>query len=115
MISTSRPVAASGRLIQALERRPKGSYPAGAAYFNPFAFYWPNLHGRYIQWFQENIPDYPSMLSSQPDESTLDHTSRLMGYRDKFDVYCFSMEPRWRETFRRMNMDRMQCEYQIGE
>jgi hypothetical protein len=75
MILISCPVAASSRLQQALERRSKGSYPDGAAYFNPFTFYWPNDHGRYIQWFQENIPNYPALLSSQHNEPVLAHTS----------------------------------------
>jgi hypothetical protein len=115
IILISRPVTASSRLRQALERRPKGPYPAGAAYFDPFTFYWPNLHGRYAAWFQDNIPQYPDSLSSQPNEALLDHTSRLMEYCDRFDVYCFGMEPKWRDMMTRLKMDKMQCEYQIGE
>jgi hypothetical protein len=111
----SRPVAVSSRLQRALERRPKGPYPAEVTYFSPFAFYWPNPHGQYIQWFQDNIPDYPNALSSYPNEPVLDRTSRLMGYRDKFDVYCFNMEPKWRDMMSRLKMDKLQCEYQIGE
>jgi hypothetical protein len=109
------PAAARSRLRQALERRPKGPYLQGAAYFNPFVFYWPNSYGRYIQWFQDNIPNYPSSLPSEQNEPVLDHMSQLMGYWDKFDIYCFLMEPRWRDMMSRLKMDRLQCEYQIGE
>jgi hypothetical protein len=109
------PAVARNKLRQALERRPTGSYPPEATYFNPFAFYWPNSHGRYIQWFQENVPNYPNALSSQHNESVLDRTSRLMEYRARFDVYCFSMEPKWRDMMNRLNMDKLQCEYQIGK
>jgi hypothetical protein len=98
-----------------LERQPNGPYPQGAAYFNPFAFYWPNHHGHYFQWFQDNISNYPVSLSSQQNELVLDHTAQLMSYRKQFDIYCFSMEPKWRDMMNRLKMDRMQSEYQIGD
>jgi hypothetical protein len=49
MILISGPAVARSRLRQALERQPNGPYPQGAAYFNPFAFYWPNSHSCYFQ------------------------------------------------------------------
>jgi hypothetical protein len=98
---------ASNKLHQVLERRPTGPYPSETAYFNPFAFYWPNPHGQYIQWFQENVIDYPSSLALQQNESAIEHTSRLMGYRDRFNVYCFNMEPKWRDMISRLKMDRI--------
>ena len=89
-------------------------YPPKPEDFFPLDFYWPNEHGRYYQYFQSIIPNYPVGLQQLPNKSALEYLTRLLGYRDMFDAWMFRNESvRWK-GFEDLGFSRMKCEYYMG-
>jgi hypothetical protein len=68
-----------------------------------------------LGYFQHAVPNYPSALRRQPNESVLAYSTHLLEYRKVFDVFSFEVEVKHHKAFLDLGLNAMEAEHQLGE